>query len=327
MKIEVSHLTRCFGRVRAADDVSFRFGSGDVYGFIGPNGAGKTTTMRVIATLDQPDSGDVFCNGFSAVDYPERARRVIGYMPDQLPENGDIIVWEYLDFFARAAGYRGESRRRRLAEVEEFTGLGALRLKFLSALSKGMKQRVSLARALVHNPGVLILDEPAAGLDPRARLELREQIRVLAERGTAILISSHILSELQDICNGAVIIEQGRIVRAGSMAELGAPEGMPLPRAAAGSGRGSARAPGIRIELTLRGDTDGAGLIAQELPRVRQVRHFGADGLRLEIEGGEREAAEIVASLIREGVIVTGFRPAAESLEEVFMKLTAGRVQ
>lgn len=326
MKIEVAHVTRCFGRIRAVDDVSFKFGSGDVYGFIGPNGAGKSTTMRIIATLDRPDSGDVLCGGVSVIDYPERARRLIGYMPDRLPENDDILVWEYLDFFARAAGIRGAARRKRLAEVEEFTALEGLRTQSLSALSKGMKQRVSLARALVHNPSVLILDEPAAGLDPRARVELRGQIRAVAEQGTAVLISSHILTELQDICNGAVIIEQGRIVRAGSIAELSG-EGEKKSRRRSVASSASPDSPRIRIEVKLRGDTDGAGLIAQELPLVRRVRHSGPDGLLLEVEGGEREAAGVVATLINEGIVVTEFRPAAESLEQLFMKLTAGRVQ
>lgn len=326
MKIEVAHVTRCFGRIRAVDDVSFEFGSGDVYGFIGPNGAGKSTTMRIIATLDRPDSGDVLCGGGSVIDYPERARRLIGYMPDRLPENDDILVWEYLDFFARAAGIRGAARRKRLAEVEEFTALEGLRTQSLSALSKGMKQRVSLARALVHNPSVLILDEPAAGLDPRARVELRGQIRAVAEQGTAVLISSHILTELQDICNGAVIIEQGRIVRAGSIAELSG-EGEKKSRRRSVASSASPDSPRIRIEVKLRGDTDGAGLIAQELPLVRRVRHSGPDGLLLEVEGGEREAAGVVATLINEGIVVTEFRPAAESLEQLFMKLTAGRVQ
>ena len=326
MKIEVAHVTRCFGRIRAVDDVSFEFGSGDVYGFIGPNGAGKSTIMRIIATLDRPDSGDVLCGGVSVIDYPERARRLIGYMPDRLPENDDILVWEYLDFFARAAGIRGAARRKRLAEVEEFTALEGLRTQSLSALSKGMKQRVSLARALVHNPSVLILDEPAAGLDPRARVELRGQIRAVAEQGTAVLISSHILTELQDICNGAVIIEQGRIVRAGSIAELSG-EGEKKSRRRSVASSASPDSPRIRIEVKLRGDTDGAGLIAQELPLVRRVRHSGPDGLLLEVEGGEREAAGVVATLINEGIVVTEFRPAAESLEQLFMKLTAGRVQ
>ena len=326
MKIEVAHVTRCFGRIRAVDDVSFEFGSGDVYGFIGPNGAGKSTTMRIIATLDRPDSGDVLCGGVSVIDYPERARRLIGYMPDRLPENDDILVWEYLDFFARAAGIRGAARRKRLAEVEEFTALEGLRTQSLSALSKGMKQRVSLARALVHNPSVLILDEPAAGLDPRARVELRGQIRAVAEQGTAVLISSHILTELQDICNGAVIIEQGRIVRAGSIAELSG-EGEKKSRRRSVASSASPDSPRIRIEVKLRGDTDGAGLIAQELPLVRRVRHSGPDGLLLEVEGGEREAAGVVATLINEGIVVTEFRPAAESLEQLFMILTAGRVQ
>ena len=300
--------------------------AGQILGLVGENGAGKSTTMRIIATLDRPDSGDVLCGGVSVIDYPERARRLIGYMPDRLPENDDILVWEYLDFFARAAGIRGAARRKRLAEVEEFTALEGLRTQSLSALSKGMKQRVSLARALVHNPSVLILDEPAAGLDPRARVELRGQIRAVAEQGTAVLISSHILTELQDICNGAVIIEQGRIVRAGSIAELSG-EGEKKSRRRSVASSASPDSPRIRIEVKLRGDTDGAGLIAQELPLVRRVRHSGPDGLLLEVEGGEREAAGVVATLINEGIVVTEFRPAAESLEQLFMKLTAGRVQ
>ena len=185
---------------------------------------------------------------------------------------------------------------------------------------------MSLARALVHNPSVLILDEPAAGLDPRARVELRGQIRAVAEQGTAVLISSHILTELQDICNGAVIIEQGRIVRAGSIAELSG-EGEKKSRRRSVASSASPDSPRIRIEVKLRGDPDGAGLIAQELPLVRRVRHSGPDGLLLEVEGGEREAAGVVATLINEGIVVTEFRPAAESLEQLFMKLTAGRVQ
>ena len=220
MKTEVRNLTRVFGKNTAVDNISFSFEDGNIFGFIGPNGAGKTTTIRIMATLDLATSGDVFYDGVSATLYPEAVRRVVGYMPDSLPGYKDIQVWEYLDFFARSFGLKGAERTRALNDIVEFTNLGELRTKFLFALSKGMKQRVSLARALIHNPKVLIMDEPAAGLDPRARHELRTLLKILAEQKKAIFLSSHILSELQDICDGAVIIEQGKLLSAGTLDEL-----------------------------------------------------------------------------------------------------------
>ena len=185
MLINVVRLKRYFGRSRAVDDLSFSFSEGQIYGFIGPNGAGKTTTMRVMATLDEPTSGDVFLDGISVVQDPEKARRVMGFVPDTLPTHRDMTVHEYIDFFARAYGIRGNRRRQVVGSIEEFTGLMGLREKMLKALSKGMKQRVNLARALVHDPAVLVMDEPAAGLDPRARVELRELVKVLASQGKA----------------------------------------------------------------------------------------------------------------------------------------------
>ena len=220
MKTEVRNLTRVFGKTVAVNDISFSFEDGNIFGFIGPNGAGKTTTIRIMATLDLATSGDVFYDGVSATLYPEAVRRVVGYMPDSLPGYKDIQVWEYLDFFARSFGLKGAERTRALNDIIDFTNLGELRNKFLYALSKGMKQRVSLARALIHNPKVLIMDEPAAGLDPRARHELRTLLKILAEQKKAIFLSSHILSELQDICDGAVIIEQGRLLSAGTLNDL-----------------------------------------------------------------------------------------------------------
>ena len=170
--------------------------------------------MRILATLDEPTSGDASIDDVSIVEVPEQARRLIGYVPDGLPMHRDISVHEYLDFFARAYRLTGTERRQVVANIEDFTNLTGIREKNLHALSKGMKQRVSLARALIHDPPVLVMDEPASGLDPRARVELRELLRVLSSQGKAILISSHILTELSEICDGAVIIEQGRIVTA-----------------------------------------------------------------------------------------------------------------
>ncbi|HET8798165.1 MAG TPA: ABC transporter ATP-binding protein, partial [Thermoanaerobaculia bacterium] len=220
MRVEVVDLRKDFGRTVAVDGVSFTFGAGDVMGFVGPNGAGKTTTMRILSTLDEPSGGDALLDGVSIVQEPEEARRRVGFVPDALPVHADVTVHEYLDFFARAYGIGPQKRRSVIEGVEEFTNLTGIRDKTLKALSKGMNQRVCLARALLHDPGVLILDEPAAGLDPRARIELRELIRVFAANGKAILMSSHILTELAEICTGAVIIERGRILRAGSLDEI-----------------------------------------------------------------------------------------------------------
>jgi len=220
MKVQVRNLRKEFGRTVAVDNISFSFDSGHIFGFVGPNGAGKTTTMRIISTIEEPTSGDVLLNGISVCEEPELARRVVGYVPDTLPAHADITVHEYLDFYARAYGLKGKKRTQAVEAIEEFTNVAGIREKHLKALSKGMKQRVTLGRALVYDPDVLILDEPAAGLDPRARVELRELLMLLAERKKAILISSHILTELTEICNGVVIIERGKILETGTIDEV-----------------------------------------------------------------------------------------------------------
>ena len=220
MKVRVENLRKHFGRTRAVDGISFEFDAGQIFGFVGPNGAGKTTTMRIMATLEEPTGGDAFVDGVSVTQYPEQVRRLVGFVPDALPAHGDTTVSEYLDFFARAYGLRAKARRGAVEAVEEFAGIGPIRGKLLKALSKGMKQRVSLARALIHDPSLLIMDEPAAGLDPRARIELRELLCALAGRGKTVFISSHILTELTEICHGVVIIERGRIVEQGAIGEV-----------------------------------------------------------------------------------------------------------
>ncbi|MDZ7616837.1 MAG: ABC transporter ATP-binding protein, partial [Patescibacteria group bacterium] len=277
MDVRILGLKRHFGRTKAVDGISFEFSSGHIFGFVGPNGAGKTTTMRILATLDDPTEGNAYVNGVSLVDDPEKARRFIGFMPDTLPAHRDMTVHEYLDFFARAYGLRGAKRIAVVESVERFTNLAGIRQKFLPALSKGMKQRVSLARAMVHDPPVLILDEPAAGLDPRARVELRELLRVLADRGKAILISSHILTELAEICNGAVIIEQGHILRAGSLEQIlvgNSPHSTLVLRAA-----------------------DGAESLHKELlqmPAVLEARIVGKE-VEIRVDGNEDVHGDILA--------------------------------
>jgi len=309
MQIEVVKLKRYFGSTRAVDGLSFSFQGGQIWGFVGPNGAGKTTTMRVMATLDEPTAGDVLLDGVSVVQDPEKARALTGFVPDSLPTHSDIDVHEYLDFFARAYGVRDPRRKRVVESIEKFTNLLGIREKPLKALSKGMKQRVNLARALVHDPPVLIMDEPAAGLDPRARIELRELVKALAEQGKAILISSHILSELSEMIDGVVIIEQGKMLRAGDL-----------------DGIRTADVGGVLVLLrTLDNDHETLCSELLETPHVEKVSVAGGF-VRVALSGREEHAAELLRLLITRGHRVVEFRHETGSLEEVFMKITRGEV-
>ena len=237
-------------------------------------------------------------------------------MPDSLPDFRDIQVWEYLDFFARGFGLRGKARTRTLAEIEEFTNLGGIRCKYLSALSKGMKQRVSLARSLIHNPGVLIMDEPAAGLDPRARLELRSLLRVLSGQGKAILLSSHILSELQDICDGAIIIEKGKLLSAGTLTQLMAK--------ASGVAAGTAdAAPAVTLVIQCA-KTEEARLKLLEHPAVKEVAIRGEGELQAFLAGGDEVVPPVMATLFAAGLPVMGFARKSMGLEELFMSAATG---
>jgi len=309
MDVNVENLKRHFNGTKAVDGISFSFSSGHIFGFVGPNGAGKTTTMRILATLDEPSEGDVTIDGISVVDYPEKARHFVGFMPDSLPAHADITIHEYLDFFARAYGLTGKRRESMVENIEEFTNLTKIRWKFLKDLSKGMKQRVSLARALVHDPPVLVLDEPAAGLDPRARIELRELLKILSSQGKAILISSHILTELSEICNGAVIIEQGRLLRAGHVDQLFSPD---------------ASERRVRIRCT-----ESSGELSQALmqsPLVRESRPVG-QFVEADVQGGDETCHELLCYLLSRQLHIVDFHQQQADLEDVFMTVTKGQVQ
>src|SRR6188768_2537996 len=218
--IELRHLHRYFGPTRAVNDISFEVPAGTVFGYIGPNGAGKTTSMRILATLELTTYGDAFVDGFSVLEDPDRVRKRLGFMPDYFGTYPNVNCWEYLDFFARAYGLIGRERHQALQHVMAFTHLDRLAEKPISGLSKGMKQRLCLGRAMIHDPAVLILDEPAAGLDPRARIELREMIRELAADGKTVLVSSHILTELAEMCDRVGIIERGQLLAVGTVEEI-----------------------------------------------------------------------------------------------------------
>jgi len=309
-KIELRHLHRYYGTTRAVDDVSFSVYPGEVFGYIGPNGAGKTTSMRVLATLDLPTAGDAMVDGFSVVNDPDRVRLRLGFMPDYFGTYPNVNVREYLDFFARAYRFRHRDREDAVERVMAFTGLDVLAEKPTDGLSKGMKQRLCLGRALIHDPAVLVLDEPAAGLDPRARIEVRSMIRTLADQGKTILISSHILTELAEICDRVGIIEQGRLVALGSVDEI----------------RKQGRSPQNAVEVRV---LDGVAALVDWLKARSDVGQVRVDGrmARFLHAGRPEDEAGLLKAMIQAGFPVVAFGTRRESLEDVFMQVTEGLVQ
>lgn len=307
--IELRRLYRIFGKTTAVSDISFSVRRGQVFGYIGPNGAGKTTSMRILATLDLPTYGDAFVDGFSCVNDPEFVRKRLGFMPDSFGTYRDVSCEEYLDFFARAYGLVGRERIHRIREVLEFTGATGMAEKPIRGLSKGMKQRVCLGRSIVHDPEVLILDEPAAGLDPRARIDLRRMIRELADRGKTVLISSHILTELAEVCDSVGIIEQGELLATGSVEEI-------------------ERQHANTRELSIR-VLDRADEAAQWIQLKGTCDQVIVDGelLRFSYGGDLRDQALLVAALSSEGFLVAEINSHKKSLEDVFMQVTEGLVQ
>lgn len=312
--LEIESLSKHFGRLRAVDEISFQARPGQVMGFIGPNGAGKTSAMRILATLDVPTSGDAFICGYSVIDDPDQARRLLGFMPDSFGRYTNMNVVEYLDFFARAYGFRGGARREAVERVLVFTELRKIADKKVTTLSKGMSQRLGLGRTLIHDPRVLILDEPAAGLDPRARVELRELIRLLSTTlGKTVLISSHILTELGEICDSAAIIEAGRILAAGTVEEL---QAMP--------GSSGAKHPAITIRLLHPAPEMERWLLQR--PHVHAVL-AARTAVTVEFDGNEQARGRLLGDLVEAGFPVTDFSSKSESLEDAFMNITEGIVQ
>jgi ABC-2 type transport system ATP-binding protein len=310
--IELRRLHRFFGDTRAVNDVTFSVAKGHVFGFIGPNGAGKTTSMRILATLDLPSYGDAYVDGFSVVNDPELVRKRLGFMPDAFGTYRDVNCREYLDFFARAYGLVGRQRDQRLRWVLDFTGTAGMADKPIRGLSKGMKQRLCLGRALIHDPAVLILDEPAAGLDPRARIELRRMIRNLADRGKTILISSHILTELAEMCDAVGIIEQGQLLATGSVDDIQA---------------GAQNRAELTVRVLARQQSIAESL--QRLPEPLSTDPPIIDGqlVRFGFSGELADQAAIVAHLVRDGFDVAEVSAKKKSLEDVFLQVTEGLVQ
>lgn len=307
--IELTRLHRYFGTTKAVQDVSFAVRRGHVFGYIGPNGAGKTTSMRILATLDMPTKGDAFVDGFSVTQDPDRVRRRLGFMPDYFDTQPSILVREYLDFFARAYGLMGAERQRALRRVMSFTRLDGLAEKPIDGLSKGMKQRLCLGRAIIHDPAVLIMDEPAAGLDPRARIQLREMIGQLAAEGKSILISSHILTELAEMCDTVAIIEQGRLLAVGSVDEIQ-----------------QAKQPQRSVHVEVLGPSDGLAEWLAARSDVHQV-HVDKQTITFVHDGDQQSEVDMLREIVLAGFRVAAFGSRAKTLEDVFMQVTEGLVQ
>ncbi len=302
-------LTKAYGGTQALRGIDLHVHEGDLFGFIGPNGAGKTTTIRILTTLLEPTSGEAYVNGLSVWEKKEEIRGILGYMPDSFGVYRDMTVTEYLHFFAAAYGIPGKERPGLVAGLMELVDLDYKKDSLIDTLSRGMQQRLGLARTLVHDPKVLVLDEPASGLDPRARIEIREILRELQRMGKTILLSSHILSELAEVCNRVAILEQGELVAQGSIDEIMA----------------SAR---DHTEVWLRTTDDSrACVVLREIPSVADAAYDDEAGYVKVTLGAELDLAKLNAHLIGREIGVRYLERQDPTLEQVFMTLTKGLVQ
>jgi ABC-2 type transport system ATP-binding protein len=313
--IEIRNLSKRYGRRMAVEGLDLTVEAGEIFGFVGPNGAGKTTTIRIMSTLARPTGGDVWVAGHSIQKNPQLVRSEIGYMPDFFGVYNDMKVWEYLDFFAACYRVDETARKTLIEDLMELFDLQARRDDMVDKLSRGMKQRLSLARTLVNDPQVLILDEPASGLDPRARVEIRELMVQLAHMGKTVFFSTHILADVAEICTRVGIIEAGKMVAVG---ELDALQQQVMPRR--------------KVEITVLGALEAARSVLQSRPGVSalQVISGPANGDRqriaLEFSGDDAQLSQLLAALIQENISVIQFNPDTRDLEAVFMHATQGLV-
>jgi ABC-2 type transport system ATP-binding protein len=310
--IETSGLTKRYGSRTAVDGLDLTVEGGELFGFVGPNGAGKTSTLRMMACLLQPSGGEVRIAGHSVQAEPRRVRQAIGYMPDFFGVYNDMKVWEYLDFFAACYAIPPGSRPGLISDLLELVDLSHRREDMVDKLSRGMKQRLSLARTLVHDPQVLILDEPASGLDPRARVEIRELLVELARMGKTVFFSTHILADVAEICTRVGIIEAGKLVAVGTLEDL---QQRLMPRR--------------RIEIVLLAQGEAAEALLKARPGVGATSLAeGGSRQRLEMEftGDDAALSEALKALLQAGIPVVNFNEDSRDLEAVFLHATKGIV-
>lgn len=313
--IEIRNLSKRYGSRLAVNDLSLTVQAGEIFGFVGPNGAGKTSTIRMLCTLLAPTAGEILVAGHSVRRNPRQVRQAIGYMPDFFGVYQDMKVWEYLDFFAACYNIPESQRPGLIADLLELVDLTHRRDDWVDKLSRGMKQRLSLARTLVHDPQVLVLDEPASGLDPRARVEIRELLVELARMGKTVFFSTHILSDVAEVAGRVAIIEAGELVASGDLDEL---RTRLMPRR--------------QVELTVLERLEEAQALLQAQPGVSQVQALpaaangGRQRLEFEFTGDDQELSALLRELVRNDIPVVHFSEDRRDLEEVFMRATKGLV-
>jgi len=306
--IKIRGFTKRFDHFVAVDNLDLDIDQGDVFGFIGPNGAGKTTTIRFLATLLKPNSGQAWINGYSVTKQVDQVKRSIGFMPDTFGVYDGMKVWEFLDFFATAYGLVRSKRRALIDDVLDLVDLTHKRDTLVNGLSRGMQQRLCLAKTLVHDPPVLILDEPASGLDPRARVEMKALLRELQKMGKTILISSHILPELSDFCNKIGIIERGKLLAAGPVKDV----------------IHSIRQNRV-VRIVTSGRHEACEVLLAHHPQVRNLSAAEKE-FKFEFVGNDEDVVKLHQDLLAQEIPVVWFTEVEADLEEAFMKITQGLV-
>jgi ABC-2 type transport system ATP-binding protein len=310
--IEIKELTKRFNQRIAVNNVTFNIEGGEIFGLVGPNGAGKTTTMRMLVTLLKTDHGEIYVGGHSIHKNPNDVRRLIGFMPDSFGVYGDMTVQEYLDFFGACYKIHPNQRARLITDLLDLVDLGHRRDDMVDTLSTGLKQRLGLARVLIHDPNILVLDEPASGLDPRARVEIRELLLEVARLGKTILFSSHILADVGELCTRVGIIEDGKLVALGTLEQLSA-HVMPYRQ--------------LHIGLLER--KEEAQAMLQAMPgifEIRAVDNTSRISLEVDFIGDDEAIYQLLAKLLAQGFPVIHFSEESKNLEEVFMRTTKGIV-
>lgn len=303
--LKIRGLRKVFGNCHALDGLDMDIPDGALYGFVGPNGAGKTTTIRIMTGLLLPDGGSVEIDGIDALNKPYQLKEKIGYVPDHFGVYDNLKVWEYMEFFASCYGLSGLMGRKRCEELLDQVKLSDRADFFVDSLSRGMKQRLCLARALIHDPGLLILDEPTSGMDPRTRMEFKEMLKELCAEGKTILVSSHILSELSQMCTDIGIIDAGKIVLSGNMAEILQKVNDSNP-----------------LLIRICGESRTAIGILKKDPRVQTIAIRDED-IIVNFHGNRQAEAELLYSLMEAGIPVSGFIREQGDLESIFMQITS----